>query len=156
MINDPNLLLNTNTPILPDALLRLRNQNEQSVLSNIPQAASNSQDIQNFVEKSYVLMAKGKANQKIERRPMLTNSGEQLMLQSFVYASDRFCRERSEDPTLRPTYDKLSALFVRSNVLRENPKPTDFFRHDDYDVYGKTDMISLLECHIVWNVTCLS
>ena len=156
VINDPNLLLNTNTPILPDALLRLRNQNEQSVLSNIPQAASNSQDIQNFVEKSYVLMAKGKANQKIERRPMLTNSGEQLMLQSFVSASDRFCRERSEDPTFRPTYDKLSAFFVRSNVLRENPKPTDFFRHDDYDVYGKTDMISLLECQFVRNFTCLS
>eukprot|EP00956_Cyclotella_meneghiniana_P012886 scaffold18357_cov62-Cyclotella_meneghiniana.AAC.4 len=74
VINDPNLRLNTNNPILPDALLRLRNQNEQSVLSDIPQAAANSHDIQKFVEKSCVLMAKGKANKKIERRPMLTNS----------------------------------------------------------------------------------
>eukprot|EP00956_Cyclotella_meneghiniana_P031818 scaffold85082_cov40-Cyclotella_meneghiniana.AAC.2 len=138
--------INLDHPLTPEDILLLSMRHERIILDDFPSPAASSLDIQEFVEKLYVLIAKGKGNKKIERRPMLTNTGEQSTFHSFVTASDRFCRERSEDPTLRPTYDKLSAVFVRSNVLRENPKPTDFFRHDGYDVNGKTDMILLLQC----------
>ena len=141
--------INLDHPLTPEDILLLSMRHERIILDDFPSPAASSLDIQKFVEKLYVLIAKGKGNKKIERRPMLTNTGEQSTFHSFVTASDRFCRERSEDPTLRPTYDKQSAVFVRSNVLRENPKPTDFFRHDDYDVNSKTDMILLLQCCIV-------
>ena len=91
------------------------------------------EDIQDFVKYMYVVSTDSHENSIIVRRQV---TGERSMLSSFVDSADVFCRQRAEDPTLRPYYSEVDPVNVRKSILRSHPLPTDFYKPEDFASNG--------------------
>ena len=105
----------------------------QQNLLMFDRSTAHIQDVQAFVERTYVENAESPTNPHVVVGGIPIGEGP---LSSFMDACEEHCTSVADDPTLRHPVWKEDLINVRNSWLRKTRKVTDRYSDDNYDKKG--------------------